>query len=247
MFKVLFDGLCDLLFPHLCLLCQKHLATSEPKTALCVNCLQSLQRNRPPFCRKCSRPLETGTDFCRGCRRRSFAFDAAWAACVYNEPVRQLIHLYKYNHKTVLRYHFFQILFTFITAYRLPLYQYDWIVPIPLHPARLRERGYNQAQLLAQLLACQYDTKLSVNNLTRVRNTESQSILSQKERWTNIQHAFRIKQPFTFKDKNILLVDDLLTTGATASEAAGTLKAAGAKRVDVLTLAVTGSEDHQEP
>jgi ComF family protein len=183
---------------------------------------------------------------CRGCRGRSLAFDAAWAACLYNDPVRQLVHLYKYKHKTVLRYHFFQILFTFITAYRIPLNKYHWIVPVPLHPARLRERGYNQSQLLAQLLAGQYDTPISADNLQRVRNTESQSVLSQKERWTNIQQAFRIKQPRTFKDTQILLIDDLLTTGATASEAARTLKEAGAKRVDVLTLAVTDPEDDKD-
>lgn len=238
----LFDGLCDLLFPHICLLCQKHLAIPDKKIVLCSHCLQSLQRNRPPFCRKCSRPLEKPfNNLCPTCRRFSFDFNAAWAACLYNEPVRQLIHLYKYDHKTVLRHHFFSILFSFITSYRLPL-NHALVVPVPLHAARLRERGYNQAQLLAQLISRQYRIPMCINNLVRIRNTESQSILSQKERWTNIQHAFRIKRPIELKDKKILLIDDLLTTGATASEAAKTLKEAGARRVDVLTIAVTALE-----
>ena len=239
----LFDGLGDLLFPHICLLCQKHLAIPDKKIALCAHCLQTVQRNRPPFCRKCSRPLEKPiNDLCPTCRRTSFDFQAAWAACLYNEPVRKLIHLYKYNHKTVLRHHFFKILFSFITSYRIPL-AHALIVPVPLHAARLRERGYNQSQLLAQLIAWQYCIPLSINNLIRIRNTESQSVLSQKERWTNIQQAFKIKQPDEFKNKKILLIDDLLTTGATASEAARTLKEAGAQQVDVLTIAVTALED----
>jgi ComF family protein len=181
---------------------------------------------------------KSSPNICRSCRRFSVDFDTAWAACLYNEPVRQLIHLYKYKHKTVLRHHFFNILFSFITAYRIPLC-HNLVVPVPLHPTRLRERGYNQSQLLAELLAKYYNINLCINNLVRVRNTPSQSVLGQKERWTNIRQAFRIKQPDEFQNQEILLIDDLLTTGATASEAARILKEAGAKRVDVLTIAIT--------
>ena len=80
---------------------------------------------------------------------------------------------------------------------------------------------------------------LSLKNLVRIRNTQHQTLLNEKERWTNIRDAFRIKNPIEFSGKNILIVDDLLTTGATASEAAHTLKNAGAKTVGILTLAIT--------
>jgi predicted amidophosphoribosyltransferase len=85
----------------------------------------------------------------------------------------------------------------------------------------------------------EYHIPLSLNSLIRTRNTKQQTLLSEKERWTNTQGAFRIKYPSKFLRKNILIIDDLLTTGATASQAAGTLKSAGAETVGVLTLAIT--------
>jgi len=127
----------------------------------------------------------------------------------------------------------------FVRAYRLDIEQFDIIVAVPLFPSRLRERGYNQSRLLAELIAKEYGVNLSINNLIRTRNTEHQTFLGEKERWTNIHGAFRIKHSDRFSGKNILIIDDLLTTGATASEAAGALKNAGAETVGVLTLAIT--------
>jgi competence protein ComFC len=127
----------------------------------------------------------------------------------------------------------------FLETHCLDVRQFNEIVPIPLFPSRLRERGYNQSQLLAYEISRKYKIPLSLNNLTRARATEHQTLLSEKERWTNIYRAFRIKNPAKFSGKNILIIDDLLTTGATASEAARTLKDAGAKTVGVLTLAIT--------
>lgn len=127
----------------------------------------------------------------------------------------------------------------FVRAYRLDIKQFDVIVPVPLHPARLRERGYNQSQLLAEHLAEEYQISLAGNSLVRVRHTEHQTLLNEKERWTNIHEAFRIGHSAEVSCKNILVIDDLLTTGATASETARTLKNAGAATVGVFTLAIT--------
>lgn len=126
-----------------------------------------------------------------------------------------------------------------IDTYHFDIKQFDHIIPIPLHPSRLRERGFNQSQLLAAEISRQYKISLSFKNLIRARATEHQTLLSEKERWTNIYGAFRIKNPAKLAGKNILIIDDLLTTGATASEAALTLKSAGAKTVGILTLAIT--------
>lgn len=127
----------------------------------------------------------------------------------------------------------------FLETYNLDIAQFHRLVPIPLFAVRLRERGYNQSRLLAEAVGQQHRIVLSRNNLVRVRATEHQTFLSEKERWTNIRGAFRIKHPAEFSGKNILIIDDLLTTGATASEAARTLKDAGAKTVGLLTLAIT--------
>lgn len=127
----------------------------------------------------------------------------------------------------------------FLQIYRLDIAQFDIIVPIPLYPTRLRERGYNQSRLLARHLAQSYHIPLSEKQLIRARNTVHQTGLSEKDRWTNIRGAFRIDSSNTFSGKNILIIDDLLTTGATVSQAAAELKKAGAETVGVLTLAIT--------
>lgn len=120
--------------------------------------------------------------------------------------------------------------------------QFDFMVPIPLHPTRKRERGYNQSFLLASQLSRIFNINLNINLLIKTKNTKNQSLLSKKERWTNITGAFKIKNPNEVNNKSILLIDDLLTTGATSSEAAKALKSAGAKTVGVFTLAGTKLE-----
>ena len=134
---------------------------------------------------------------------------------------------------------FIEFIVNFVQIYHLDIKQFDIIVPVPLFPSRLRERGYNQSELLAELIALRYHIDLSLANLVRIRNTEHQTSLTEKERWTNIKGAFKIIDSSEFSGKNILIIDDLLTTGATVSETATTLKDAKAKTVGVLTLAIT--------
>lgn len=208
---------------------------------LCPGCLNQITYNSPPFCVQCSRHLSEplSRSRCKECRLRKPHFDFAWSACLYSQPLQGLIHQFKYGQKTYLRHIFGQLIISFLRQYRLDIEQFDWVIPIPLSPTRQRERGYNQAQVLAQDIVKEFNLPLSVDNLVRVRHTKNQAQLCEKERWTNIQHAFKIKQSQTTAKKSLLLIDDLLTTGATASEAALTLKEAGARTVGVLTLAIT--------
>jgi ComF family protein len=175
---------------------------------------------------------------CSDCLTKEPAFDFAWCACLYDDPLKSLIHQFKYNQGTFLRHLFHHVIISFIKTYHLDTQQFDFIVPIPLHPTRYRERGYNQAELLAGALARTLTIPLK-RCLIRWRYTPSQALLAQKERWTNISGAFKINGHNNIRGKAILLVDDLLTTGATVNEAASTLKEAGARRVGVLTLAIT--------
>ena len=128
---------------------------------------------------------------------------------------------------------------SFIREYRFDVARFDLIMPVPLSATRMRERGYNQARLLGAEIAAAFVIPLAGNHLARVRHTQPQALLDEKQRWTNIQGAFRIRNSTAVKGRSILLVDDLLTTGATASEAARALKDAGAGTVGVLTLAIT--------
>ena len=235
--KQLCSSVLDLIYPPSCILCKKSIPAQD-QTPLCPGCQMTIQRNRPPFCAKCSRSLENNSETCPTCSKNNPHFDTAWAAAAYDETMQKLIHLFKYGQKTSLQHCFFELISEFITAYRLNINQFDLVIPVPLHPTRLRERGYNQAQLLAEQISSAFDIKHVNNNLLRIKNTQNQARLSQKERWTNIHGAFKIKDIFVFSKKSILVVDDLLTTGATASEIARILKTAGAKKVGVLTVAI---------
>ncbi|HBG61381.1 MAG TPA: hypothetical protein DDX37_06095 [Candidatus Omnitrophica bacterium] len=200
--------------------------------------------NIPPFCPKCSRHLGTHpkNTKCMNCSRAELFFDFAWCACFFEDPLKDLIHQFKYNQKTQLSGQFSKLMVHFIKEYHMDIEQFDFMVPIPLHPTRKRERGYNQSFLLASQLSRIFNINLNINLLIKTKNTKNQSLLSKKERWTNITGAFKIKNPNEVNNKSILLIDDLLTTGATSSEAAKALKSAGAKTVGVFTLAGTKLE-----
>jgi ComF family protein len=114
---------------------------------------------------------------------------------------------------------------------------YDLIMPVPLHPSRLRWRGFNQAALLGNAVARRLGRPLDAGSLVRVRETDPQTGKNMRERRQNIRDAFAIRRPARIANRRVLLVDDVMTTGATVDECARTLLAAGARRVDVLTLA----------
>ncbi len=237
--KFILEGLSDLIYPHNCILCHRLLLIHNPQIFLCASCLSTIEHNFPPFCPKCSKHLiNTEQPLCSDCLKREYHFDYAYSACFYNDTLRRLIHLFKYANKTSLRHHLGNLILSFLRTYHINLGKFDVLIPIPLHPIRFRERGYNQSHLLAQEIARHWKIPLSSDNLIRIRHTKNQALVGLKNRWTNIQGAFRIKHSSQFLEKSVLLVDDLLTTGTTVSEAARMLKEAGAKKVDVLTLSI---------
>lgn len=239
--KEFLKGLTHLVFPPHCLICKNYLSSRISKGNLCPACLQKIEYNSPPFCLKCSRHLPSPIlhPMCKTCRHFDMHFDFAWAACIYHGSLVDLIHQFKYNQKVFLKMPLSHLMIDYIKKYRLDINQFDMIVPIPLSSARLRERGYNQAQLLAQPLSEAFRIPLKVHYLIRKRHTLAQSSLSEKQRWTNIQAAFKIKHSNDLHGKSVLLIDDVLTSAATVSQAAGVLKEAHVKTVGVLTLGIT--------
>ncbi len=236
--KDILSGLIDLVFPRNCTLCHGH-DLSTAKDPLCPICFQRLPFNKPPFCLKCSRRLKTCSEggLCSDCYRHPPNFDYAWGATAYTAPLTHLIPTCKFYNKTALKTTFSKIIYEFLKRYEIPI-KADMLLPIPLHPTRLRERGYNQSALIADCLSPLLGIPVCSGGMERKRYTRRQSELGQKERFTNIRGAFKITTPSMFIGRHILLVDDLLTTGATASEAANVLKAAGTVKVGVLTLAI---------
>jgi ComF family protein len=236
------EGFLDLAFPPLCLVCRERRVPDyavRNKCFLCLPCHKGIRINRPPFCVKCSRPLKTpASSLCHYCRHRNLNFDRAWGACLYNDTFRLLLHQLKYGHKTVLRHLFAELLIRFVATYRIDVRHFDIIIPIPLHEVRRRERGFNQSQAIAERFAGRMGVPLLSNILVRRRPTLYQAQQHPKERWTNLAGAFKIKNSMLLRDRSILIIDDLLTSGATASEAARCLKAQGARRVSILTVAI---------
>ena len=224
MLQAFLQGARELIFPDNCLICRQFL-NSRHQRQLCTNCLGSLVFNPTPL----------GQQTAPG----AFAYDHAWSVCLYNEPAQKLLHAFKYNSKTSLCKTFVPLMIDFIDRYSLPLQQFDLITPIPLHPVRLRERGYNQSALLSLALSRHYGMLHTENLLIRRKMTPTQTELGAKQRWTNMEGAFKIKNPTDVKDKSIVLIDDLYTTGATVHSAAKALKTAGAARVGVLTFSIT--------
>ena len=166
------------------------------------------------------------------CRRGLTGFDAAFSYGEYEGRLRQLIHLFKYGRLKPLARPLGKLL-----ASALPRdWRYDMVIPMPLHWRRSWERGFNQSELLARVVAERLGAPL-VNAVCRKRRTPSQAGLTNAQRRTNVAGAFACSKKFSVKDLHVLLVDDVLTTGATASACAAVLKRAGAKRVTVLTLA----------
>jgi ComF family protein len=173
---------------------------------------------------------------CGECRLSTGYYTVCRSAGIYEGALKTVIHLLKYERRRELA----RPLGRFMAGYagtELPLTQYDCIVPVPLHPARLRERGFNQARALAE--ECAFGSGVPVLNgaLLRRRDGVSQSLLKRKERTRNVKGSFVVRQPRCIEGRCVLVVDDVYTTGATAEECAKTLLAAGASRVDVLTAA----------
>ena len=239
MLKLFLSGLTDLIFPRNCILCHQYDEETN-ENPLCRSCQEKIPYNHPPFCVRCSRHLEAYSPegLCHDCQKRLPDFDLAWGFTLYKPPMRELIQSFKFQNKTCLRKTFTHIAQTFLERYPLSFQEFDAIIPMPLTPTRLRERGYNQALLLAEGLSQILRLPCLTDQLERVRHTPRQSDLGEKERWTNILGAFRMKPLSAIAGKKIILVDDLLTTGSTASQAAQTLMAAGAVKVGIIVLSL---------
>jgi ComF family protein len=163
-------------------------------------------------------------------------FDAAVAAYRSRGPVRKLVHDFKYGRQRHLRYPLAEWLGETLGDPRLRGRRFDLVVPVPLHAARERERGFNQATLLAELLARRITVPLEPL-LERIRYTTTQTAYDRAERMENLHDAFRLRKNRDVRELRVLLIDDVLTTGSTLSECARVLKAAGAVSVHAATAA----------
>ena len=166
----------------------------------------------------------------------SFHFDRAFACALYEGKMKELLHAYKFSQHKYLKNFFVKILHELIES-NLKNEKFDLVAAIPLDRDKRNERGFNQSELLTQALAAKLKIMDGSKNITRTPSPSPQSLLAKRERKLNVQGHFSIRDKHFFDAKSVLLVDDILTTGQTASECAKTLKEAGARSVTVLACA----------
>jgi ComF family protein len=242
----LLGRLIDIIYPPRCPICQRFFqdgaATIENGgISFCRSCLLDFHRITSPVCPVCGTPFYSqaqGDHPCEGCLRKPPFYDALGAPYLYEGTLMEAIHQFKYGGKGFLADSLGLLLARFAV---------EWVresedlltMPVPLHPKRLRERGFNQSLLLARHVARHLGTRLDFLSLRRLRYTSPQIGLRSEERRSNVRGAFGLEDPVVVKGKTVLLVDDVATTGNTLNECARVVKRAGCKKVLCLVLART--------
>ena len=232
----LLGGIASLVYPPICTICSALVGSDD---YLCGDCEAKLSRIVPPFCSKCSEPFAGAitTQFsCANCAHRRLYFDAAVSAYRSRGIARHVILNFKYGKQFHLRHLVGQWLIVALNDSRVRGRKFDAIVPVPLHPARERERGFNQAALLAECVSGHTGVPVC-QVLQRVRFTTTQTAFDRAERIQNLRDAFRLRKKADVRRLDVLLIDDVLTTGSTLSECARILKRNGARSVYAATAA----------
>jgi ComF family protein len=237
----IFARFIDIIYPPRCHICRSFISDDKGHTHFCSDCLESVAVIRPPLCTICGIPFYSFSDEnhpCERCLRKRPFFDQLRAPYLYQGGIMEAIHQMKYGSKPYLAESLGALLASFAND-RLEDYGRGLIIPVPLHPKRLRERGYNQSLLLARAMSPLLGMEIDLLSLRRVKYTKSQTGLNSEERKRNVLGAFALERKKEFKRQSIILVDDVATTGHTMNECARVLKAAGCEKVLCLALART--------
>jgi ComF family protein len=224
----------EFFLPRLCLFCGAAVA-ADAAVAVCPECERQIDWVASPLCTCCGAVFasQDGADrICGDCRTDPPPFARARAVAVYEDPAALAVKRFKFNRQLAflpVMQHWLQrpLCLELVAAA-------DVLIPVPLHPKRLKQRGFNQALLLAKAFP---QIPVYQQALLRVRNTTPQVELKPQERRDNVKGAFAVPDPARIKGQNVLLLDDVYTTGATVAECARVLRRAGATQVEVVTVA----------
>jgi ComF family protein len=217
----------NLLFPPRCIICH------QSGSCLCPACQDTIDYIRPPVCPRCGHPTSVPR-LCHSCRKAPPQIDGIRAVGYLEGTLRTAIHRFKYSNMRLLAAPLGRLMRQYLLQNQLPV---DIMVPVPLHPHRLRERGYNQAALLAKEVEKALGLPLLEGALVRVRSTRPQIGLNARERRENVREAFRCVDRGVMNGRRILLVDDVCTTGATLEACSLALREKGVGAVWGLVLA----------
>ena len=227
-----------LLFPSSCQICEALLEKPGEKV-VCRDCLEELKEANSPFCLCCGRFFDGAGEphLCADCLGTRPPFTRHRSGARYGGIAKDIILLYKYRGFEVLSGVLADFLIRSLGREEDLWSGVEAVIPVPLHPAKERSRGFNQARLLAKRLARQKNIPLMKRRLVKVRPTAAQTSLKARERETNLKGAFQVKRGAGLEGKIVLLVDDVYTTGSTIRECSRALKKAGVKEVRAVTVA----------
>lgn len=220
-------GLFNSLFKQHCLLCA---ADAGGEQGICVGCYKDLPWHTNPKCPQCG--LSSNGLVCGNCLNSPPDFDATRSLFTYDFPLDAMIQRYKYGNMLNLGH-----IFGTMLSNKTNLADVDLVIPMPMHPTRLKERGFNQALEIAKVITKNYPEKLDYSSALRQKYTPPQASLPLKERVKNIKGAFKVTS--NLMGKRITIIDDVMTTGASLNELAKTLKQAGASHVECWVIART--------
>lgn len=232
------DGALGLVYPANCQMCRTGRAEAA-EGYVCARCWQGVRFVRAPLCDRCGLPFPgaiTTAFECSNCREMTLHFESARAAVVATGVVLEVIHRFKYQQAEW----FAPFLANLLCREAAPVLRegaWDAVVPVPLHPRKERERGFNQADRLAAALGRAIQVPLRRDWVRRIEFTRTQTLLTRTERAANMRGVFQARPGLRLNGERIVLVDDVLTTGATTSACAKALLDAGARRVTVWTVA----------
>ncbi|MFZ0449510.1 MAG: ComF family protein [Desulfatiglandaceae bacterium] len=241
----LLSGFIDLIYPPRCQVCNQFLIRGrtgrKPGSPICPSCTEGFRRLTHPRCIICARPFEPGAGenhLCGSCLGKRPLFQAIEAPYLYEGSLKTVIHRFKYGERSGLAGFLGPLLASFAKDRGLGA-EHPLVMPIPLHPRRLRERGFNQSKLLSEHLAKELSAELDFLSLRRIRYTLPQTGLGKHERRKNVRGAFRLQDSRRVSGRTVFLVDDVATTGNTLNACAKTLLKGGVDKVLCLVLART--------
>ncbi|MFH1283545.1 MAG: ComF family protein [bacterium] len=220
----------DFVYPNICRICK-----SPNERFVCQKCLELLPYISEPYCQRCAVGLRYGGEFCINCEKSRFFVEFIRAAFSYEGVVRRLILEFKYQKKIYIGKFLANLVCDYMERnnIRFPI---DLIMPVPLHNVTFRERGFNQSEVVGDIVSKYLGLPLKTDVVRRIRKTKPQYLLNREARKSNLANAFVVEDYRSVKNKNVLLIDDIATSLSTFNEVARVLKEAGA--ADIFGLAI---------
>jgi ComF family protein len=234
----LLETLLDFVYPRniYCILCGEAIEKTEAYS-LCATCREEVKFITSRFCDKCGKPLESMylPQKCPDCIQNTHYFTKGFACVEYDDKIKKLIYDLKYYKKRYVAYHMAEMMTE--RFMKLGWDKPDVIIPIPLHPRKERERGFNQSALVARYVGAFIKVPVEYRAVLRTKETETQNKLNKEERKENLKNAFKVIENQKFTNKKVLILDDIYTTGSTIDTCAKELRKAKVKEINFMTFA----------